>query len=85
MDFKRRIGIGLIILSTILFFMIPVLPFLSITVKMKVFMTTVLAITAEITFWVGGFILGKDVVKKYRKYLNPFRYLKRKNKKDTDT
>ncbi|SFA88278.1 MULTISPECIES: transporter suffix domain-containing protein [unclassified Bacillus (in: firmicutes)] len=85
MDSKRRLGIVLIILSTLLFFMIPVLPFLPITVKMKVMMTTVLAISAEIIFWIGGFILGKDVIKKYRRYFNPLRYLKRKGEKDSDT
>ncbi len=75
---KRKIGIGLIIISFIFFFMIPIVPFVPITVKMKVIITTTLAIIAEVTFWLGGFFVGKEVIQKYKKYLNPSRFLKKK-------
>lgn len=76
---KRKIGIGLIIISFILFFMIPIVPFVPITVKMKLIISTALAIIAEVTFWVGGFFVGKEVIQKYKKYLNPSRFLKKKS------
>jgi hypothetical protein len=75
---KRKVGIGLIIISFIFFFMIPIVPFVPLTVKMKVILTTTLAIIAEVTFWIGGFFVGKEVIQKYKKYLNPSRFLKKK-------
>ncbi|MNY52539.1 hypothetical protein D3C86_1882230 [compost metagenome] len=30
-----------------------------------------LLIFSEVTFWTGGILLGKEVARKYRSYLNP--------------
>jgi len=51
---KRKLGFGLIIVSTILFIMIPVVPFLVEGSQTKIAAAAVLAVSAEITFWVGG-------------------------------
>lgn len=40
-----------------------------------------LLIFSEVTFWTGGILLGKEVAKKYRSYLNPKNW-KRKNVPD---
>lgn len=73
---KRNIGIGLIVLSTIFYCLIFVVPFLPITLKTKVIVSSSFAVIGEITFWIGGFILGKEIVRKYRKKLNPANWFK---------
>lgn len=39
-----------------------------------------LLIFSEITFWTGGILLGKEVAKKYRSYLNPKNWTRKKVK-----
>jgi len=73
---KRNIGIGLVVLSTIFYCLIFAVPFLPFSVKSKIIISSSFAIIGEITFWVGGFILGKELVRKYRKKLNPKNWFK---------
>lgn len=51
-----------------------VVPFLPLSVAEKTQIDVVLAVGAEISFWISVVILGKEVVTKYRRYLHP-RYL----------
>ncbi|RFU62083.1 transporter suffix domain-containing protein [Peribacillus glennii] len=74
---KRNIAIGLVILSTIFYCLILVIPFLPFAVKTKVIISSAFAVIGEITFWIGGFILGKEMVRKYRKKLNPANWFKK--------
>ena len=71
----KKIGLFLFIVSflpwlAILF----VVPFLPLDITQKTTIDVVLAIVAEVCFWVSVLLLGKEVVTKYRRYLNP-RYL----------
>ena len=65
------LGTALIVLSTLLYGGLFVLPFLSITGAMKLTVTPFLILFGELTFWIGGALLGKEVVTRYKKYLNP--------------
>ena len=65
------IGIILIILSGILFGLIFVVPFFPISLAQKGIFISVLVIGMEITWWVGVALLGKQLITKYRKHLNP--------------
>ena len=74
----KKIGLFLFIVSflpwlAILF----VVPFLPLDITQKTIIDVVLAIVAEVCFWVSVLLLGKEVVTKYRRYLNP-RYLWKK-------
>ncbi|VFU18930.1 conserved hypothetical protein [anaerobic digester metagenome] len=44
----------------------------------KAAISSILIVSGEISFWVGGFILGKELVMKYRRHLNPLRWFKKK-------
>lgn len=73
------VAIILMVLSGILFGLIFVVPFLSLTVAQKGISVTVLVICMEITWWVGVAIIGKELVMKYKKYLNPRTWWKNRN------
>lgn len=68
-NWKIKLGIILVIFSCILFLSLPLIPFLQ--TENKVTITTVTFIIAEITFWSGGILLGKELFSKYKSYLNP--------------
>jgi len=46
-------------------------PFLPVATAWKVGIGSGIAITAEVAFWVSAFILGREVVARYRRYLDP--------------
>lgn len=73
-----KIGIALVAASFILYGSILVVPLTPFAGKTKIIIGSALAVSGEISFWVGGIILGKEVITKYRKYLNPMNWLKRK-------
>ena len=70
----------LILLSGILFGLIFVVPFLPLSLSQKGIFVTALVIGMEITWWVGAAIIGKQVITKYKKYLNPCYWFSRKKK-----
>ncbi|MEA5531541.1 transporter suffix domain-containing protein [Dolichospermum sp. UHCC 0684] len=84
----QKLGLGLIIISFLPWLIIAVIvPFLPISLAQKAILVPVLLVLAEVLFWLGALLVGKEVVQKYRRYLN-FRYLnilvkrwKRKNRK----
>ena len=77
-NWKLRVGIFLMILSVILFLSLPVVPFLAIDSKTKITTSTVIFILAEITFYSGGFLVGKELFSKYKSYFNPKNWFKKK-------
>ncbi|MDB9438073.1 hypothetical protein BMF77_02260 [Dolichospermum sp. UHCC 0315A] len=84
----QKLGLVLIIISFLPWLIIAVIvPFLPISLAQKAILVPVLLVLAEVLFWLGALLVGKEVVQKYRRYLN-FRYLnilvkrwKRKNRK----
>ncbi len=75
----RKIGIFLVVASFVLYGGILVVPFTPFSGKIKILTGSILAVAGEVSFWIGGFILGKEFVAKYKKYLNPFHWLKKKD------
>ncbi|MEI7727444.1 MAG: transporter suffix domain-containing protein [Bacteroidota bacterium] len=65
------IAIILILLSGVLFGLIFVVPFLPLTITQKGIFVTALVIGMEITWWLGVALVGKQLLTKYIKYLNP--------------
>ncbi len=84
----QKLGLVLIIISFLPWLIIAVIvPFIPISLAQKAILVPALLVLAEVLFWLGALLVGKEVVQKYRRYLN-FRYLnilvkrwKRKNRK----
>jgi hypothetical protein len=70
----RKVGIGLVILSFIFYGGLLLIPLTYFSTGMKWTISSVLVILGEITFWIGGFILGKEVVARYKRYFNPLNW-----------
>jgi hypothetical protein len=79
---KFKIGVILMVISIISFLMLPVIPFLDIEKGMKYAVTTALFVFAEVTFWVGGILMGKELFDKYKSLLNPKNWKKPETKED---
>lgn len=73
-----KVGIGLVVASFVLYGGVLMVPFTPFPGKTKIIIGTALAVLGEATFWIGGIILGKEVVLKYKKYMNPLYWFKKK-------
>lgn len=78
-NWKFKTGIALIIISTSLFTSLLTVPFLDVDGKTKITITTVIIVLGEVTFWIGGFLLGKELLNKYKSYLNPKNWFRKKS------
>ena len=67
----RWIGIGALILSFIFYGSLLLLPFLTLAGVTKAAAIPVLIGLAEISFWIGGLILGREFVLRYRRFFDP--------------
>lgn len=79
---KTRIGIILILVSIVFFLSLPVIPLLDLDGDFKVTLGTVVFILAEVFFYTGGFLVGKELFSKYKKYMNPKNWFKKKNSEE---
>ncbi|WP_071191670.1 transporter suffix domain-containing protein [Trichormus sp. NMC-1] len=72
----QKLGLILIIVSFSPWLAIAIIvPFLPITVAQKALLVPALLVIAEIIFWLGVLLVGKEVAQRYKRYLS-FRYLK---------
>ena len=74
----KKLGIILIVISFILWIFILGAPWLPISNALKVSMVAIFIILGEIFFWGGTILVGKDMIKKYKQYLNPITWLRKK-------
>jgi hypothetical protein len=73
----KSMGVIFLILSFVLYVSVIVIPMLSMTNTVKVFMIGALVILSEVFFWLGTLLLGKNILKTlYQKIF-------RKNKSDS--
>ncbi len=79
-NWKFKLGMSILALSILLFLSLPVIPFLALDGKAKITITTIVFITAEVTFYGGGFLVGSELFSKYKSYLNPTSWFKKKSK-----
>ncbi|MBO1054453.1 MAG: transporter suffix domain-containing protein [Dolichospermum sp.] len=72
----QKLGLVLIIISFLPWLAIAVIvPFLPISLAQKAILVPALLVLAEVLFWPGTLLVGKEVVQRYRRYLS-FRYLR---------
>ncbi len=81
MNLKRHLGLVLIVVSFLPWAAIPlIVPILPLSLQNKALLVPILAVVAEVTFWLGLLLVGKEAAQRYRRYLN-FRYLRQQLKK----
>ncbi len=83
-NWKLKLGIFLMALAVPMFLSLPVVPFLDLDNKTKISISTILFIIAEITFWSGGLLVGKELFSKYKSYFNPKNWFKKKVKENNE-
>jgi hypothetical protein len=77
-NLQIKIGIALMIICAIVYSLALVIPFLKVQTSVKLALVPTGIVIGEIAFWGGAFFLGKELVKKYKNYLNPLRWFKNK-------
>lgn len=79
-----KIGMFLII-SSFIIWVIPVgIPFLPLSGKVKAISITSCLVLAEVTFWIGAIMVGKEVAGKIRKYFNPKNWRRKQAEKQEE-
>lgn len=71
---KSRLAIFLIVLSFALYGLAGLIAFVPLTLTWKAIIMPTFITAGEIVWWIGVAIVGKDVIKRYRKSLNPFNW-----------
>src|SRR5690606_13167541 len=61
-----KLGIGLLILSLIVYLIPVITPFTPLTTKIKAAIITGSIIIAEIMFWIGALLVGKEAAAKFK-------------------
>jgi hypothetical protein len=66
-----RIGIGLIIASFVVWVAVPIAPFLPFSAAVKATIVATVIAAAEVMFWLGVLLAGKEAARKLKAYWNP--------------
>jgi hypothetical protein len=75
---KIKTGIAILTFSLLMTPAIILTAFLRLDAKTKVEITTTLIIIGNVTFYGGGFLVGKELFTRYKAYLNPCNWFKKK-------
>jgi hypothetical protein len=67
----RHLGVFLLVLSFVFYGLILLVPFLPLGTTAKVAAAPVLALLGELAFWPGSLLVGKEIVARYKAYLDP--------------
>ena len=68
-----RIGLIVLAISMVFWASLLVIPLLPLSTDRKALLGGIVFILAEITFWGGAILAGKETVQKYQDRLNPFK------------
>lgn len=83
----RKIAVGTIVFSFLLFGMVFLVPFFPLSLSHKAMVASVIWGLSEVTLLLGALLAGKEVMQKFKRYLTPkilFSFLKSKLKKAND-
>lgn len=67
----RALGLLLVAISTLAYLLLLAVPLLAATAPTKVGVAATLVAVGEVTFWAGAALLGRELVARFRRYLNP--------------
>ncbi len=73
----RYLGFGLLALALLMWALVLVVLLLPLSAGQKGWTTAALLVVGEAAFWVSAVLLGREVVKRYRSYLDPRRLFRR--------
>ena len=73
----RYLGFGLLALALLTWVLIPVILLLPLLAGQKGWTTAALLVVGEVAFWVSAVLLGREVVRRYRSYIDPRRFFRR--------
>ncbi|MFJ7637715.1 transporter suffix domain-containing protein [Peribacillus sp. NPDC097206] len=73
-----KIGMVLLMLSLLTWLIPVVAPFTPFSTNIKAMIIGGAIITAEIMFWVGAILVGKEVAARYKSYLHPKNWRKKR-------
>lgn len=68
---RIKLGIFLMIFSGVFFAITLIIPLLELPAKTKIVAATASFIMMEVVFWAGGLLVGKELLTRYKKRLNP--------------
>ncbi|MBL8017467.1 MAG: transporter suffix domain-containing protein [Ignavibacteria bacterium] len=80
---KKKTGYILLAASFLLYAVVAAIPFLGFSGGAAAVIMTILIVSAELLFLASVYLLGRELVKKYRAYMNPFNWFRKKD--DTNT
>ncbi len=83
-NWKLTLGLALIFLSAPIFGFLLLIPFLEVEGKEKIQLSTITLIIGEVVFWSGGLVVGKEMFSKYKSYMNPRNWFKKKSEMKED-
>ena len=84
-NWKFKLGLLMVLTSLIFFALLVIIPMLNIGKEEKIWFTTLSFIIAEVLFYAGGFLLGKEMFSKYKSYFNPKNWFKSSKRTEDDT
>ena len=73
----RYLGVALLALAFLMWALVPVVLLLPLSAGQKGWATAALLVVGEVAFWVSAVVLGREVVRRYRAYLDPRRLFRR--------
>ncbi|MFE4142232.1 transporter suffix domain-containing protein [Peribacillus sp. YIM B13472] len=73
-----KVGMGFLIISLLTWIIPVVAPFTPFSTGVKAGVITGAIVFAEVMFWAGALLVGKEVAAKYKGYLNPKNWKKEK-------
>ena len=73
----RYLGFGLLALTLLMWALVPVTLLLPLPAGQKGWTTAALLVAGEAALWVSAVLLGREVVRRYRSYLDPRRLFRR--------
>lgn len=76
----RNVGIALMAVAVLIWIAAAVVFFLPLTGAQKVAMTSALLVGGEVFFWVSAAILGRELFRRYRGYLDPRRLFRKSDR-----
>jgi hypothetical protein len=73
----RYLGITLLALAFLMWALVPVVLLVPLSAGQKGWANAALLVVGEVAFWVSAVIFGREVVRRYRAYLDPRRLIRR--------
>lgn len=83
-SFLYKLGMVLLLLAVLCWVIVAIAPFTPFSLAIKTGVVTGSTIIGEIFFWLGAVFVGKEVVARYKRYLNPKNWRRNRERKTDD-